>query len=90
MVSDRELIKLQVEVLFTLDENERMLGINQPGGDVEPAPRFFFGHTNAGLACRSVRSSSRAYEAGFDTLDAYRQRGHATSVVAAWAHAIRS
>lgn len=199
MVSDRELIKLQAEVLFTLDENGRMLGINQTGGDVELAPRFFFGQTNEGsifrfrfdlpenvvaqlkevataeptlmdyrtlpschtqlkeilkshapieriwigpsyrfpkrislppnvvrlsrenagllkgdfarmatelddekpyLAvvkdsqavsiCRSVRISSKAHEAGVDTLDAYRQRGHATSVVAAWAHAVRS
>lgn len=199
VVSDRELIKMQVEVLFTLDENGRMLGINQSGGDVEPAPRFFFGHTtqgpicrfrfdlpenlvkhlkevaaaepmlmdsrtcpsshnqfkdilqshapieriwigtayrfpkhispptnvvrlsseNAGLlkgdfanmvtelddgkpylaviedsqavsVCRSVRLSSRAHEAGVDTLDTYRWRGYATSAVAAWALAVRS
>lgn len=199
MVCDRELIKLQAEVLFTLDENGRMLGINQPSGNLEPAPRFFFGHTNEGSICRfrfdlpenlvaqlkqvataeptltdsrtlpschrqfkeilkshapieriwigpsyrfpkhiarptnvvrislenagfmkgdfakmalelndgrlcfaviedsqavsicrSVRLSSKAHEAGVDTLDVYRRRGHATSVVAAWALAVRS
>ena len=192
-------MKIQVEVLFTLDENGCMLGINQSGDDVEPAPRFFFGHTNEGSICRfrfdlpenlvtqlkevaatnpmlmdsqtspsclnrfkgilqshapieriwigpayrfpkqispppnvvrislenaglmkgdfakmvpelddgkpylavvkdsqavsicrSVRSSSRAHEAGVDTLDAYRRRGHAMSAVAAWALAVRS
>ncbi|MYB01015.1 GNAT family N-acetyltransferase, partial [Candidatus Poribacteria bacterium] len=39
--------------------------------------------------CRSVRSSSRAHEAGVDTLVGYRRRGYATSVVAAWAIAVR-
>ena len=38
--------------------------------------------------CRSVRSSSRAHEAGVDTLTGYRRRGYATSVVAAWALAV--
>ncbi len=199
MVSDRELMKIQVEVLFTLDENGYLLGINEPGGDAELAPRFFIGHTNessicrfrfdlpedvvtqlkevaaaepmlmesrtcpksydlfkdilhshapieriwigpayrfpkriarptnvvrlspenAGLlqgdfaklvpelnngrlclavvedsqavsVCRSVRSSSRAHEAGVDTLDPYRRRGYAASSVAAWTLAVRS
>ena len=176
-----------------------MLGINQSGGDVEPAPRFFFGHTNQGQICRfrfdlpenlvtqlkevaaaepmlmdsrtcpschdrfkdilqshapieriwigpayrfpkhiafptnvvrlspenagllkgdfaklvpelddrqpylaviedsqavsicrSVRSSSRAHEAGVDTLGDYRRRGYATSAVAAWSLAVQS
>ena len=40
--------------------------------------------------CRSVRSSSRAHEAGVDTLVGYRRRGYATSVVAAWALAVRA
>ena len=39
--------------------------------------------------CRSVRSSPRAHEAGVDTLVGYRRRGYATSVVAAWALAVR-
>ena len=198
MVSDKELIKIQVEVLFTQDENGCLLGLNEPDGDVEPAPRFFLGYTNEGSICRfrvdlsenvvaqlkavaaaepmlmdsrtfprshdpfkdilqshapiervwvgpayrfperiapptnvvrlspenagllkgdfakmvpelndgrpflaviedsqavsicrSVRLSSRAHEAGVDTLDAYRRRGYATSVVVAWALAVR-
>ena len=40
--------------------------------------------------CRSVRSSSRAHEAGVDTLTGYRRHGYATSVVAAWALAVRA
>ena len=198
-VSDRELMKIQVEVLFTQDENGCLQRINEPTGDATPAPRFFFGYTNEGSICRfrhdlpdsivkqlkeiattepiamnsqkiprnymqfkeilqshapiervwvgpayrfpeqitpptnvvrlsrasagllkgdftemvselnssqpylavigdsqavsicrSVRSSSRAYEAGVDTLVGYRRRGYATSVVAAWAIAVRA
>ena len=40
--------------------------------------------------CGSVRSSSRAHEAGVDTLVGYRRRGYATAVVAAWALAVRA
>ena len=40
--------------------------------------------------CRSVRLSSRAHEAGVDTLTGYRRRGYAMSVVAAWALAVRA
>ena len=199
MVSDRELMKIQVEVLFTQDENGCLQGINEPAGDAKLAPRFFFGHTNKGSICRfrhdlpedvvtqlkeiaatepipvnseripkshrqlkdilqshapiervwvgpayrfpkhitpptsvirlsrenagllkgdfaemvpelnncqpylaviedsqavsicrSVRLSSRAHEAGVDTLAGYRRRGHATSVVSAWALAVRA
>ena len=198
-VSDRELMKIQVEALFTQDENGRLQRINEPAGDRKPAPRFFFGYTNessicrfrhdlpddviaqlkevaaaepisvnsqripknhrqfedilqrhapiervwvgpayrfpehitpptnviqlsfenAGLLkgdfaemvselnsshpylaiiedsqavsiCRSVRVSSRAHEAGVDTLVGYRRRGYATSVVTAWALAVRA
>ena len=198
-VSNKELMKIQVEVLFTLDENGCLQRINEPTGAAESAPRFFFGYTikgsicrfrhdlpdnviaqlkevadaeptlvnsekipkshrqfkdilqsyapiervwigpayrfpehitppinvvrlsceNAGLLkgdfaemvselnssqpylaiiedsqavsiCRSVRLSSRAHEAGVDTLTGYRRRGHATSVVAAWALAVRA
>ena len=198
-VSDRELMKIQVEVLFTQDENRHLRHINAPIGDAEPAPRFFFGYTNEGSICkflhdlpdnviaqlkevataesmlinpqkipsghrqfkeilqshapieriwvgpayrfpehiapptnivhlsranakllngdftemvselnssypylaiiedskavsicRSVRLSSRAHEAGVDTLVGYRRRGYATSVVAAWALAVRA
>ena len=197
-VSDAELMKIQVEVLFTQDENGHLQRINEPSGDGKPAPRFFFGYTNAGSICRfrhdlpnsvvtqlqevaaesmsmsfqktprchrqfetilqshapiervwvgpayrfpehialpartirlsrenagllkgdfaemvselnsshpylaviedsrvvsicrSVRLSSRAHEAGVDTLTGYRRRGYATSVVAAWALAVRA
>lgn len=198
-VSDRELMKIQVEALFTQDKNGRLQRINEPTGDGKPAPRFFFGYTNEGSTCRfrhdlpdnmiahlkevaaaepmpvnfekipkshrqftdilqshapiervwigpayrfpehitpptnvvqlsrenagllkkgfaemvselnnlqpyfaiiedsqavaicrSVRLSSRAHEAGVDTLVGYRRRGYATSVVAAWALAVRA
>ena len=197
-VSNRELMKIQVEALFTQDENGHLQRINEPTGTAEPAPRFFFGYTNEGSICRfrhdlpdnviaqlkevaaeplpmnslkipsihgqfkdilqshapiervwvgpayrfpkhitpptnvvrlscenagllkkgfaemvselnssqpylaiiedsqavsicqSVRLSSRAHEAGVDTLVGYRQRGYATSVVAAWALAVRA
>ena len=199
MRSNTELMKIQVEVLFTQDENGYLQRINEPAGDIKPAPRFFFGCTNEGSICkfrydlpdnivtqlkevaatesmlmnsqkiprnhrqfknilqshapiervwigpayrfreqitpptnvvrlsrasagllkgdftemvselnssqpylvviedsqavsicRSVRSSSRAHEAGVDTLVGYRRRGYATSVVAAWATAVRA
>ena len=199
MQSNMELMKIQVEVLFTQGKNGCLQRINEPIGAAEPAPRFFFGYTtegsicrfrhdlpdnivtqlrevaaakpmpinsqkissvhrqfkeilqghapiervwvgpayrfpehiappanvvrlsraNAGLLkgdfaemvselnssqpylaviedsqavsiCRSVRSSSRAHEAGVDTLAGYRQHGYATSVVAAWALAVRA
>ena len=198
-VSDTELMKIQVEVLFTQDENGPLQYINEPIGYKKPAPRFFFGYTNEGSICRfrydlpdnvvaqlkevaaaepmlapskqipkshrqfedilqnhapiervwvgpayrfpqhitpptnvirlsrehagllkedfaemvselnsfqpylaviedsqvvsicqSVRLSSRAHEAGVDTLVGYRQRGYATSVVKAWALAVRA
>ena len=194
-----ELMKIQVEVLFTQDENGCLQRINEPVGDAKPAPRFFFGYTNEGSICRfrhdlpdnivtqlkevaaiepmpmnslkipsihgqfkeilqshtpiervwvgpayrfpehiapptsvvrlsrtdarllkgdfaemgselnssqpylaiiedsqavsicrSVRLSSRAHEAGVDTLAGYRRRGYATSAVAAWAFAVRA
>lgn len=196
--TDIELMKIQVEVLFTQDENGHLQRINEPTGDVKPAPRFFFGYTNEGSICkfrhdlpdtvvaqlkevaaeplpmnsckipkncrqfedilqshlpiervwmgpayrfseritpptnvirlsredagllkgnladirpelnsphpclaiiensqvvsicRSVRVSSRAHEAGVETLTGHRRRGHATSVVAAWALAVRA
>ncbi len=198
--TDIELMKMQVEVLFTQDENGCLQHINEPTGAAEPAPRFFFGYTNEGSICkfrhnlpdhivtqlkevaaaeplpmnpqqipknrrqfedilqshapiervwvgpayrfpehiapptnvihllssedarllkgdfadirpelnsphpclaiiedsqvvsicRSVRASARAHEVGVDTLAGYRRRGHATSVVAAWALAVRA
>ena len=49
MLSDRELMKMQVEALFTTDANGRLRGINDPDGEIGPAPRFFFGHTKGGF-----------------------------------------
>ena len=40
--------------------------------------------------CRSVRASARAHEAGVETLAGYRRCGYATSVVTAWAIAVRA
>ena len=199
MGSNIELMKMQVEVLFTLDENGSLQHINDPTSGTKPAPRFFFGYTNEGSICkfrhdlpdnvvtqlkevatlqpmamnsqniprshpqfkeilqshapieriwvgpayrfpeqiapptnvvrlsrtdvrflkgdftemvtelnssqpyvaiiedsqavsicRSVRLSSRVHEAGVDTLVGHRRRGYATSVVAAWALAVRA
>lgn len=198
-ISDKELMKIQVEALFTQDENGYLQRINESDGAAKPAPRFFIGYTNEGsicrfrhdlpdnvvvqlkevaaaepmpvnfekipkshrqftdilqshapikgiwvgpayrfpehitpptnivqlscensgllkgdfaemvselnssqpylaivedsqavAICRSVRLSSRAHEAGVDTLVGYRRRGYATVVVAAWALAVRA
>ena len=40
--------------------------------------------------CQSVRLSSKAHEAGVDTLEAYRRRGFATAAVTGWALAVRA
>ena len=40
--------------------------------------------------CCSVRRTSDAHEAGVETATAYRGRGHAAQVVAAWARAVRA
>ncbi len=40
--------------------------------------------------CHSARLTARAAEAGVETLEAYRGRGYASAVVAAWAQAIRA
>ncbi|MCS7461549.1 GNAT family N-acetyltransferase [Paenibacillus doosanensis] len=40
--------------------------------------------------CRSVRITSRAHEAGLETLEAYRGRGLASEAVAGWAKAVRN
>lgn len=39
--------------------------------------------------CRSVRITSKAHEAGLETLESYRGRGFAAAVVAGWARAVR-
>ena len=52
MVSGKEWMKIQVEALFTTDGNGRLRGINEPDGEIGPAPRFFFGRTREGSICR--------------------------------------
>ncbi|HKW12755.1 MAG TPA: GNAT family N-acetyltransferase, partial [Gemmatimonadaceae bacterium] len=39
--------------------------------------------------CASVRLTAHAHEAGVDTARAYRRRGYAACVAAAWARAVR-
>ena len=45
-LSDRALMRIQVETLFTHDARGRLLRVNEPGGQV--APRFFLGRTVEG------------------------------------------
>jgi hypothetical protein len=45
-MSDRALMRLHVEALFTHDASGRLLHVNEPGG--KPAPRFFLGMTAEG------------------------------------------
>ena len=49
-VSDRELMRMHVEALFTHDAQGRMRRVNEPGGG--KAPRFFFGRTAEGNVWR--------------------------------------
>lgn len=46
MTADLELLEMQVEALFSHDQDGRIRRVNEPDG--EPAPRFFFGRTRAG------------------------------------------
>lgn len=43
---------IQVETIFTYDDNGYLRGINEPTGEIQPAPRFFFGQTQEGSICR--------------------------------------
>jgi ribosomal protein S18 acetylase RimI-like enzyme len=43
---DRELLRMQIDTLFTHDPNGRMVSVNEPGG--KDAPRFFLGKTTGG------------------------------------------
>jgi len=43
LISDRDLMRLHVEALFTHDDHGDLVSINDPGG--RPAPRFFIGVT---------------------------------------------
>ncbi|GIP33645.1 hypothetical protein J2TS4_28550 [Paenibacillus sp. J2TS4] len=45
--------------------------------------------TRAVSICRSVRITSKAHEAGLETLNPFRGRGYAAAVVAGWAMEVR-
>ena len=48
-MSDRELMRIHVEALFTRDAAGRLLRVNEPNG--ADAPRFFLGRTAEGSDC---------------------------------------
>ena len=50
MISDRELMRLHVETLFTHDECGDLVAVNEPGGSA--APRLFIGLTREGTVLR--------------------------------------
>lgn len=50
MLDRREIMRLHIATLFTLDSSGRMLRVNEPGGG--PAPRFFLGRTAQGSIWR--------------------------------------
>ncbi len=52
MLTDLELMAIQVRALFTSDAESRLLLVNEPGNLVTPAPRFFLGRTPAGNVMR--------------------------------------
>jgi hypothetical protein len=50
---DRDLLRMQIETLFTHDRDGRMLRVNEPGG--KDAPRFFLGRSAQGNEWRFRR-----------------------------------
>lgn len=55
---------------------------------VQPCIALLYGNQAVSI-CRSVRITSKAHEAGLETLDGFRGRGYASAVVAGWAMAVR-
>jgi RimJ/RimL family protein N-acetyltransferase len=53
LLLDRDLLRMQVETLFTHDPDGRMLRVNEPGG--KDAPRFFLGRSAQGNEWRFRR-----------------------------------
>jgi GNAT acetyltransferase len=66
--SDRELMELQAEALFTRDAAGRMVAVNTPGGG--PAPRFFLGRTRQGNVWRVRHDVPEATARRLDALAA--------------------
>lgn len=50
MTTPLTLMQIHVETLFTYDENQRLLTVNEPEGAA--APRVFLGKTEGGIVCR--------------------------------------
>jgi RimJ/RimL family protein N-acetyltransferase len=46
MISERDLMRIQIETLFTHDAAGRLISVNEPSG--KAAPRFFLGRTKGG------------------------------------------
>lgn len=66
MTGPRELMRLHVEALFTLDGAGRLVAVNEPGGG--PAPRFFLGRTADGNAWWFRHDLSAALRADLEAL----------------------
>jgi RimJ/RimL family protein N-acetyltransferase len=63
---DRELIRVQIETLFTQDAHGRLVRVNEPNG--KPAPRFFLGTTASGNEWRVRHDVDEAIMSELDAL----------------------
>src|SRR6478736_1013769 len=63
---DRELIRIQIEALFTHDAQRRLVRVNEPNG--KPAPRFFLGTTVDGNEWRVRHDVDEVIAAELDAL----------------------
>jgi RimJ/RimL family protein N-acetyltransferase len=63
---DRDLLRMQIETLFTHDRDGRMLRVNEPGG--KDAPRFFLGRSTQGNEWRFRRDLDDELRRGLEAL----------------------